>query len=117
VKSRCIDTGTAYTSSFLRSLSGQCYIFCVDAGVGVEGILRQCADVDAVDRRVKEYEQGQNQFTPDEDAHVISDCIKHVLRELPSPPVSAPCCTALLKAHRKIFPLILVLLPPSRLWF
>jgi hypothetical protein len=117
VKSRCIDTGTAYTSSFLRSLPGQCYIFCVDAGVGVEGILRQCADVDDVDRRVKEYEQGRNQFTPDEDAHVISDCIKHVLRKLPSPPVSAPCCTALLEAHRKIFPLILVLLPPSRLWF
>lgn len=43
--------------------------------------------------------------------------MQHVLRELPSPPVSAPCCTALLKAHRKIFPLILVLLPPSRLWF
>ncbi len=58
MKSRCIDTGTAYTSSFLRSLPGQCYIFCVDAGVGVEGILRQCADVDDVDRRVKEYEQG-----------------------------------------------------------
>jgi hypothetical protein len=30
----------------------------VDAGVGVEGILRQCADVDDVDRRIKEYEQG-----------------------------------------------------------
>jgi hypothetical protein len=43
---------------------------------------------------------GRNQFTPDEDAHVISDCIKHVLRELPSSPVSAPCCTALLEAHR-----------------
>jgi hypothetical protein len=28
------------------------------AGVGVEGILRQSADVDDVDRRVKEYEQG-----------------------------------------------------------
>jgi hypothetical protein len=42
----------------------------------VEGILRQCADVDDVDRRIKEYEQGRNQFTPDEDAHVISDCIK-----------------------------------------
>jgi hypothetical protein len=27
-------------------------------GVGVEGILRQSADVDDVDRRVKEYEQG-----------------------------------------------------------
>ncbi|CAK9218966.1 unnamed protein product [Sphagnum troendelagicum] len=69
-------------------------------GVGVEGILRQSADVDDVDRRVKEYEQGRNQFTADEDAHVIGDCIKHVLRELPSSPVSTPCCTALLDAHR-----------------
>ncbi len=38
-----------------------------------------------------------------------------MLRELPSSPVSAPCCTALLEAHRKIFPLILVLLPPSKI--
>ncbi len=30
----------------------------MNAGVGVEGILRQSADVDDVDRRVKEYEQG-----------------------------------------------------------
>jgi hypothetical protein len=72
----------------------------MNAGVGVEGILRQSADVDDVDRRVKEYEQGRNQFTADEDAHVIGDCIKHVLRELPSSPVSTPCCTALLDAHR-----------------
>jgi hypothetical protein len=48
----------------------------MNAGVGVEGILRQSADVDDVDRRVKEYEQGRNQFTADEDAHVIGDCIK-----------------------------------------
>ncbi|CAK9857091.1 unnamed protein product [Sphagnum jensenii] len=69
-------------------------------GVRVEGILRQSADVDDVDQRVKEYEQGRNQFTPDEDAHVIGDCIKHVLRELPSSPVPTTCCTALLEAHR-----------------
>jgi hypothetical protein len=69
-------------------------------GVRVEGILRQSADVDDVDQRVKEYEQGRNQFTPDEDAHVIGDCIKHVLRELPSSPVNTTCCTALLEAHR-----------------
>jgi hypothetical protein len=68
-------------------------------GVGVEGILRQSADVDDVDQRVKEYEEGRNQFTQDEDAHVIGDCIKHFLRELPSPPVPTPCCTALLEAH------------------
>lgn len=69
-------------------------------GVGVEGILRQSADVEDVERRVREYEQGRNQFSPDEDAHVIGDCIKHVLRELPSSPVPAPCCTALLDAQR-----------------
>ncbi|GLJ12541.1 hypothetical protein SUGI_0193210 [Cryptomeria japonica] len=69
-------------------------------GVKVEGILRQSADVDEVDHRVHEYEQGRNQFSPDEDAHVVGDCIKHVLRELPSSPVPAPCCTALLEAHR-----------------
>uniref|UniRef100_A0A7I4EN77 Rho-GAP domain-containing protein n=2 Tax=Physcomitrium patens TaxID=3218 RepID=A0A7I4EN77_PHYPA len=69
-------------------------------GVGVEGILRQSADVEDVERRVREYEQGRNQFSPDEDAHVIGDCIKHVLRELPSSPVPTPCCTALLEANR-----------------
>lgn len=69
-------------------------------GVKAEGILRQAADVDEVDSRVREYEQGRNQFSPDEDAHVVGDCIKHVLRELPSSPVPAPCCTALLEAHR-----------------
>jgi hypothetical protein len=78
----------------------------------VEGILRQSADVEDVERRVHEYEQGlclylcfliwfhdkgfhrslsaygnrltmvfctcsgRNLFSPDEDAHVIGDCIK-----------------------------------------
>ncbi|KAJ7535096.1 hypothetical protein O6H91_12G018100 [Diphasiastrum complanatum] len=76
-------------------------------GVKVEGILRQAADVDDVERRVCDYEQdntyvfkGRNQFSPDEDAHVIGDCIKHVLRELPSSPVPTPCCTALIEAYR-----------------
>lgn len=69
-------------------------------GVRVEGILRQSADVDEVERRVRDYEQGKNQFVPDEDAHVIGDCIKYVLRELPSLPVPTPCCTALLEAQR-----------------
>jgi hypothetical protein len=88
----------------------------LNPGVRVEGILRQSADVDDVDQRVKEYEQGRNQFTPDEDAHVIGDCIKHVLRELPSSPVSTTCCTALLEAHRKILFVIpfVCLFPP--LW-
>ncbi|KAG0559455.1 hypothetical protein KC19_10G106200 [Ceratodon purpureus] len=69
-------------------------------GAGVEGILRQSADVEDVERRVRDYEQGRNLFSPDEDAHVIGDCIKHVLRELPSSPVPTPCCTALLDAQR-----------------
>ncbi|CAH1443346.1 unnamed protein product [Lactuca virosa] len=41
------------------------------------------------------------EFTADEDAHVIGDCIKYVLRELPSSPVPASCCNALLDAYRK----------------
>ncbi|KAJ3683751.1 hypothetical protein LUZ60_013978 [Juncus effusus] len=69
-------------------------------GIKVEGILRQAADVEEVDRRVQEYEQGRNEFSPDEDAHVVGDCVKHVLRELPSSPVPASCCTALLEAYR-----------------
>ncbi|KAM0836073.1 hypothetical protein ACQ4PT_062538 [Festuca glaucescens] len=67
-------------------------------GIKVEGILRQAADVEEVDRRMNEYEQGRTEFTLDEDAHVIGDCVKHVLRELPSSPVPASCCTALLEA-------------------
>lgn len=69
-------------------------------GVKVEGVLRQSADVDDVDQRIRDYEQGRNQFGMEEDAHVIGDCVKHVLRELPSSPVPTPCCTALLEAHR-----------------
>lgn len=69
-------------------------------GVKVEGVLRQSADVDDVDQRIRDYEQGRNQFGLEEDAHIISDCVKHVLRELPSSPVPTPCCTALLEAHR-----------------
>ncbi|CAN6200115.1 unnamed protein product [Urochloa humidicola] len=69
-------------------------------GVKVEGILRQAADVEEVDRRLQEYEQGRTEFSPEEDAHVVADCVKHVLRELPSSPVPASCCTALLEAFR-----------------
>ncbi|KAG8079458.1 hypothetical protein GUJ93_ZPchr0007g6429 [Zizania palustris] len=69
-------------------------------GIKVEGILRQAADVEEVDKRMQEYEQGKGEFAPDEDAHVIGDCVKHVLRELPSSPVPASCCTALLEAFR-----------------
>ncbi|WVY89383.1 hypothetical protein V8G54_034897 [Vigna mungo] len=69
-------------------------------GVKVEGILRQSADVEEVDRRVQEYEQGKTEFGAEEDAHVVGDCVKHVLRELPSSPVPASCCTALLEAYK-----------------
>ncbi|KFK26204.1 hypothetical protein AALP_AA8G216000 [Arabis alpina] len=69
-------------------------------GTKIEGILRQAADVEEVERRVQDYEEGKTEFTFDEDPHVVADCIKHVLRELPSSPVSASCCTALLEAYR-----------------
>ncbi|MBA0875166.1 hypothetical protein Goshw_027265 [Gossypium schwendimanii] len=69
-------------------------------GTKVEGILRQSADVEEVDRRVQEYDQGKTEFDSDEDAHVVGDCVKHVLRELPSSPVPASCCTALLEAYK-----------------
>ncbi|KAK9067813.1 hypothetical protein SSX86_011924 [Deinandra increscens subsp. villosa] len=71
-----------------------------DHGVKVEGILRQAADVEDVERRIREYEHGKLEFNEDEDAHVIGDCIKYVLRELPSSPVPASCCNALLDAYR-----------------
>uniref|UniRef100_A0A0E0GJX4 PH domain-containing protein n=1 Tax=Oryza nivara TaxID=4536 RepID=A0A0E0GJX4_ORYNI len=50
--------------------------FIEDYGVKVEGILRQSADVEEVKRRVRDYEKGKNEFSPEEDAHVIGDCIK-----------------------------------------
>ncbi|KAJ4845925.1 hypothetical protein Tsubulata_008406 [Turnera subulata] len=74
--------------------------FIEDYGIKVEGILRQAADVDDVEHRIREYEQGKTEFTADEDAHVIGDCVKYILREMPSPPVPASCCTALLQAFR-----------------
>lgn len=69
-------------------------------GTKVEGILRQSADVEEVERRVQEYEQGKTEFSPEEDPHVVGDCVKHVLRQLPSSPVPASCCTALLEAYK-----------------
>ncbi|XP_068641046.1 uncharacterized protein [Aristolochia californica] len=74
--------------------------FIEECGIKVEGILRQAADVEEVKRRVREYEQGKDEFSPDDDAHVVADCIKHILRELPTSPVPAACCTALLEAFR-----------------
>uniref|UniRef100_A0A7N0UVS5 Rho GTPase-activating protein REN1-like n=1 Tax=Kalanchoe fedtschenkoi TaxID=63787 RepID=A0A7N0UVS5_KALFE len=74
--------------------------FIEEHGVKVEGILRQSASVDDVESRIREYEQGKCEFSTDEDAHVIGDCIKYVLRELPSSPVPASCCNALVEARR-----------------
>ncbi|KAF8662337.1 hypothetical protein HU200_056548 [Digitaria exilis] len=45
-------------------------------------------------------DHGKIEFSPEEDAHVIGDCIKYVLREMPSSPVPASCCSALVKAYR-----------------
>ncbi|KAL6527288.1 hypothetical protein OROGR_016378 [Orobanche gracilis] len=42
----------------------------------------------------------KSEFSPEEDPHVIADCVKYVLRELPSSPVPASCCKALLEACR-----------------
>ncbi|KAG6786337.1 hypothetical protein POTOM_007937 [Populus tomentosa] len=78
--------------------------FIEDHGIKVEGILRQAADVDDVEHRIKEYEQGTTEFSPKEDAHVIADCVKYFLRELPSSPVPTSCCNALLEAWRKSVP-------------
>ncbi|XP_011016902.1 PREDICTED: rho GTPase-activating protein REN1 isoform X2 [Populus euphratica] len=74
--------------------------FIEDHGIKVEGILRQAADVDDVEHRIKEYEQGTTEFSLMEDAHVIADCVKYFLRELPSSPVPTSCCNALLEAWR-----------------
>ncbi|CAL8153344.1 unnamed protein product [Prunus armeniaca] len=87
-----IDGGPSFLEKALRFLE--------KFGTKVEGILRQSADVEEVERRVQEYEQGKTEFDLGEDAHVIGDCVKHVLRELPSSPVPASCCTALLEAYK-----------------
>ncbi|XP_055833276.1 rho GTPase-activating protein 7-like isoform X2 [Solanum dulcamara] len=87
-----IDGGPSFLEKALRFLEKN--------GTKVEGILRQSADVEEVERRVNEYEQGKTEFVLEEDAHVIGDCVKHVLRELPSSPVPASCCTALLEAYK-----------------
>uniref|UniRef100_A0A7N0UEZ9 Rho-GAP domain-containing protein n=1 Tax=Kalanchoe fedtschenkoi TaxID=63787 RepID=A0A7N0UEZ9_KALFE len=87
-----IDGGPSFLEKALRFLE--------KFGTKVEGILRLSADVEEVDRRVQEYEQGKTEFDADEDAHIVGDCVKHVLRELPSSPVPSSCCTALLEAYK-----------------
>ncbi|XWS14928.1 hypothetical protein CRYUN_Cryun35bG0050800 [Craigia yunnanensis] len=74
--------------------------FVEEHGIKVEGILRQAADVEDVERRIREYEHGKSEFSSEEDPHIIADCVKYVIRELPSSPVPASCCNALLEACR-----------------
>lgn len=74
--------------------------FIEEHGAKVEGILRQAADVEDVENRVREYEQGKVEFSEGEDAHVVADCVKHVLRELRYFPIPVSCCKALLAACR-----------------
>ncbi|XP_073053054.1 rho GTPase-activating protein REN1-like isoform X2 [Primulina eburnea] len=74
--------------------------FVEENAVKAEGILRQAADVDDVERRIREFEKGKCEFSSDEDPHVIADCVKYIIRELPSSPVPASCCKALLEACR-----------------
>ncbi|XP_048570452.1 rho GTPase-activating protein 7-like isoform X3 [Triticum urartu] len=93
------DTCDAYETTAPNCWS-HCAAAYISRGIRVEGILRQAADVEEVDRRLCEYEQGRTEFAPGEDAHIIGDCVKHVLRELPSSPVPASCCTVLLEAFR-----------------
>lgn len=42
----------------LHNLKVHRFLILVDVGVGVEGILRQSADVEDVERRVRDFEQG-----------------------------------------------------------
>ncbi|XP_074332767.1 rho GTPase-activating protein 6-like isoform X3 [Apium graveolens] len=70
-----IDGGSSFLEKALQFLEKY--------GTKVEGILRQAADVEEMDHRVQEYEQGKVNFGEDEDAHVIGDCVKtasYVLR-------------------------------------
>ncbi|XP_074332766.1 rho GTPase-activating protein 6-like isoform X2 [Apium graveolens] len=63
-----IDGGSSFLEKALQFLEKY--------GTKVEGILRQAADVEEMDHRVQEYEQGKVNFGEDEDAHVIGDCVK-----------------------------------------
>ncbi|MFS7955265.1 putative Rho GTPase activation protein [Helianthus anomalus] len=51
---------------------------------------------------------GKTEFGSDEDAPDVGDCVKHVLRELPSSHVPASCCTALLEAHSVFISLLIL---------
>ncbi|PPR88177.1 hypothetical protein GOBAR_AA32518 [Gossypium barbadense] len=53
-------------------------------------------------KRVIFFYAGKTEFSREEDPHVIADCIKYVIRELPSCPVPASCCNVLLEAYRTL---------------
>ncbi|KAL0390767.1 UNVERIFIED_CONTAM: Rho GTPase-activating protein 7 [Sesamum calycinum] len=69
-----IDGGPSFLEKALRFLEKY--------GIKVEGILRQSADVEEVERRVQEYEQGKTEFNPDEDAHVLATACSAYLHRL-----------------------------------
>ncbi|KAL9662713.1 hypothetical protein QQ045_027546 [Rhodiola kirilowii] len=73
--------------------------FLEEFGTKVEGVLRISADLEEVQRRFQEYEQGKTEFDPNEDAHVVGDCVKHILREHPSSLIPVCCCNELLKVY------------------
>ncbi|KAL9675741.1 hypothetical protein QQ045_003947 [Rhodiola kirilowii] len=80
------------------SLLEKALCFLEDFGTKVEGILRINADVEEVQRRIQEFEQGKTEFDANEDAHVVGDCVKQIIRELPTSLVPVCCCNELLKA-------------------
>ncbi|KAL0370312.1 UNVERIFIED_CONTAM: Rho GTPase-activating protein 7 [Sesamum angustifolium] len=95
-----IDGGPSFLEKALRFLEKY--------GIKVEGILGNLQMLRKWSEEFKNTNKvcllysspGKTEFNPDEDAHVIGDCVKHVLRELPSSPVPASCCTALLEAYK-----------------
>ncbi|GJP84443.1 hypothetical protein CLOP_g14498, partial [Closterium sp. NIES-67] len=50
---------------------------------------------------LKEYEEGHTEFEDGENPHVVGDCVKLVLRELPTSPVLPYACTALEQAFQQ----------------
>eukprot|EP00271_Cylindrocystis_brebissonii_P003839 TRINITY_DN15078_c0_g1_i2.p1 TRINITY_DN15078_c0_g1~~TRINITY_DN15078_c0_g1_i2.p1 ORF type:complete len:1013 (-),score=242.10 TRINITY_DN15078_c0_g1_i2:1357-4395(-) len=85
-----VDGSPSFLEKALRCLEKQ--------GCTMEGLFRVSANADEVEKRVADYENGtKTEFLEDENPHVVADCVKHVLRELPSPPIPGPCCSALLQ--------------------
>ncbi|GJX71938.1 hypothetical protein Tco_0309109 [Tanacetum coccineum] len=72
--------------------------------IKVERILRHAADVELVERRIRDYEQGgkdsSQKMGMDMLSKTVSRYVSFVLRELPSSQVPTSCCKALLQAYR-----------------